>query len=362
MTMAMAERVTGPSTAVMGARAVRAARTWLTAVALLVFAMIVVGGATRLTDSGLSITEWAPIMGTIPPLTHDDWMKAFDAYRQIPEYRYQNKGMSLSEFQFIYWWEWGHRFLGRIIGVAFFVPFVVLLAMRQLTGGLIRRSLVLFALGGLQGAIGWWMVASGLVDRLDVAPYRLAVHLTLACVILTLLVTLIASLEAQDGRAGVRAASPARDRVAVAGGLGLVVFVLFQIYLGGLVAGNDAGLVYNTWPLMDGSLWPSSMWIMEPVWKNLFENHGLVQFIHRLGAYALLAYALYYALLMARRGPAVARRRTWLSFGLITSQAVVGIATLLLVVPLSLALVHQGLAAVVLAVVSWHYAKLKFAS
>lgn len=360
--MAMTGVATGPSTAVTGARAVKATRAWLVTVALLVFAMIVVGGATRLTDSGLSITEWAPIMGAIPPLTHDDWMRAFDAYRQIPEYKFQNKGMSLGEFQFIFWWEWAHRFLGRIIGVAFFVPFVVLLLMRRLTGGLVRRSLVLFMLGGLQGAIGWWMVASGLVDRLDVAPYRLAVHLTLACIILALLVMLIASLEARDGRAGVTAVSPARDRVAVGGGLALVVFVLVQIYLGGLVAGNDAGLVYNTWPLMDGGLWPSGLLIMDPVWKNFFENHGLVQFIHRLGAYALLGYALYYALMMARRGPAVARRRAWLSFGLVTSQALVGIATLLLVVPLSLALVHQGLAAILLAAASWHYAKLKTAA
>ncbi|MDQ0316031.1 COX15/CtaA family protein [Amorphus orientalis] len=324
--------------------ALPAIRTWLLCVAALIVAMIVVGGATRLTDSGLSITEWKPIHGVIPPLSAAEWHEEFEKYRQIPEYQLINKGMSLSEFKAIFWWEWAHRFLGRFIGIAFFLPMVVFWARGQVPGWLKPRLVGLFLLGGLQGAVGWWMVASGLVDRVDVSQYRLATHLTLACLILAAIVWTAEGLKLH--RHGVRTPAPDRTRWMAWGFLALIVV---QIFLGGLLAGLDAGMVYNTWPLMDGRLIPSGLFFESPWWINAFENRLTVQFDHRMMGYAIVVFAAVQWLVAARTaGRSAVSSRAGLLFGFVIVQAVIGIATVVLVVPLMLALAHQLTAALLL--------------
>ena len=270
--------------------ALPAVRFWLYFTAFLIFCMVIVGGATRLTDSGLSITEWQPLLGAIPPLTEADWLAAFEKYQQIPEYQLINKGMTLEDFKFIYWWEWAHRFLGRIIGLAFFLPFAVFALTGRLSRGTAWRCGVLFVLGGLQGALGWYMVSSGLVDRVDVSQYRLAAHLTLATVIFA------AILWVAIGLGGKRHA-PRHGMEWAA--LALVALILLQVAAGGFVAGLDAGMGYNTWPLMDGALVPPGLMVMEPGWRNLFENAMTVQFNHRILAYVIALAAVAYALCRA---------------------------------------------------------------
>ncbi|MEP3631111.1 MAG: COX15/CtaA family protein [Hyphomicrobiales bacterium] len=321
-------------------------RAWLYTVLGLIFAMVVVGGATRLTDSGLSITEWKPILGAIPPLNDADWQIAFDKYRLIPEYLEINKGMSLAEFQFIFWWEWGHRFLGRFIGLVFFVPAVIFWMLGWLPGQLKPRIAILFVLGGLQGAVGWWMVASGLVDRVDVSQYRLATHLSLACFLFAGVHWVALGLKPRAA-AGNLALSRA--------GWALLVLVFIQIFAGALVAGMDAGLAYNTWPLMDGGLVPDGLAVMEPFWLNSFENAKAVQFNHRFIAYGLWVLALIHALWIT--GKAASSRvkvSAWLVFAAVTGQALIGIATLLLAVPLDVALMHQAGVLFVLMALVWH--------
>lgn len=323
-------------------------RIWLLAVAALVFLMVSVGGATRLTGSGLSITEWQPIMGTVPPLTDADWETAFAKYRQIPQYEHVNRGMSLQAFKAIFWWEWTHRFLGRLVGIAFLVPLLYFLAARQLPRTAMPKLVGLFALGGLQGFIGWYMVSSGLADRISVSQYRLALHLTLAIVILGALVWMALSLDDRRGAA----AQACEHRVASAVLVGLV---LLQTALGALVAGLKAGFSYNTWPLMDGQLVPGGLSVMQPWYVNLFENALTVQFNHRLVAYALVFAALWHVTSVLQD---VAGQRIRLSAcvlaGAIVAQAALGIATLLARVPLALGLAHQAGAATVFVVAVWH--------
>jgi cytochrome c oxidase assembly protein subunit 15 len=324
-------------------------RIWLLVVAALVFAVVLVGGATRLTESGLSITEWKPVTGTLPPFTDSAWQAEFDKYKAIPQYQQINRGMSLSEFKTIFWWEWGHRLLGRLIGAAFLLPFLWFLWRGWVPQGFRLRLWGIFALGGLQGAVGWWMVASGLSERVSVSQYRLAFHLTLACVIYAALVWVALALAERS--------HPAMPRRLRLGAVTLLTAVIVQIYLGALVAGLDAGLVYNTWPLIDGAWVPSSARLMflDPAWRNFFENELTVQFVHRLMAYALWAGAVAHAVdafHTLRRGPAVT-----LALGLagvVTLQAAVGIATLLAQSPIWLALTHQGVAVVVLTLAVLH--------
>ena len=309
-------------------------RVWLYTILGLIFAMVVVGGATRLTDSGLSITEWKPILGAIPPLNNADWQIAFDKYRLIPEYLEINKGMSLAEFQFIFWWEWGHRFLGRFIGLVFFIPAVIFWVLGWLPNQLKPRIAILFVLGGLQGAVGWWMVASGLVDRVDVSQYRLATHLSLACFLFAGVHWVALGLKPREAQ-GNRALSRA--------GWALFVLVFIQIFAGALVAGMDAGLAYNTWPLMDGGLVPDGLGVMEPFWLNSFENAKAVQFNHRLIAYGLWILALVHAVWVTCKAvSARVKASAWFVFAVVTMQALIGIATLLLAVPLDVALMHQA--------------------
>ncbi len=311
---------------------------WLYFVAFLIFCMVIVGGATRLTDSGLSITEWQPLLGAIPPLTEADWLAALEKYRQIPEYQLINKGMSLDEFKFIYWWEWAHRFLGRFIGMAFFLPFVYFAATGALTLKMALRFAVLLVLGGLQGALGWYMVSSGLVDRVDVSQYRLSAHLTLATVIFAAILWVAFGLGSQRRR-------PATSREGMA--LVIAALVILQVAAGGFVAGLDAGMGYNTWPLMEGEIVPKGLLVMEPAWRNLFENAMTVQFNHRVLAYVIAIAAAGYAYV-------VQTREAGLILAAVLLQIVFGIWTLLWQVPLWLGLVHQGGALVVLAAAIWN--------
>ena len=317
-------------------------RTWLIAVAALIFCMVIVGGATRLTDSGLSITEWQPLLGAIPPFTEAHWLEAFQKYQQIPEYHLVNKGMTLEEFKFIYWWEWGHRFLGRIIGLAFFLPFAYFAVTGALTRQTAMRCAVLFILGGLQGALGWYMVSSGLVDRVDVSQYRLAAHLTLATVIYGAILWVAFGL-------GMSRHAPKQGREWAA--LLLAGLILLQVAAGGFVAGLDAGFGYNTWPLMDGAFIPKGLLAAEPWWRNLFENALTVQFNHRMIAYLI-------AILVAWHAFSVRNRGSLLLLAAVLLQIVFGIWTLLWGVPLWLGLVHQGGALLVLAAALWNLHRL----
>jgi cytochrome c oxidase assembly protein subunit 15 len=313
--------------------------------------MVAVGGATRLTGSGLSITEWKPVTGAIPPLTEQAWMAEFEKYRQISQYELVNKGMTLSEFKFIYAWEWGHRQLGRLIGLVLFLPLVWFWLRGIIQGRLALTLLAIGALGGLQGAIGWIMVASGLEPGMTaVAPIKLALHLTVASVILACLVWVASGLKDRSGSMGQEARAGYAPRV-------LTGLILFQIALGGLVAGSKAGLTYNTWPLMDGALVPpaSALFVVKPWIENFVDNVVLVQFNHRLVAYAIVAFAVWHAWTVRRQAPAsrTASRATGMA-GLMLAQMTLGIVTLLLAVPLSAGLAHQVFAMAVLAMAVVH--------
>jgi cytochrome c oxidase assembly protein subunit 15 len=329
----------------------RAVAIWLFACAVLVFAMVVVGGVTRLTGSGLSITEWKPIMGALPPMSHADWMDAFDKYKAIPQYAQVNAGMSLGEFQGIFWWEWSHRVLGRLIGVAFFLPFLVFLLARlaparsvfaplAMPSRLIWRCALLLALGGLQGLIGWWMVSSGLAVRVDVAPERLATHLGLALIIFVGLIW--TGLEAWNGQEHSRSPEGWSRAAAL-----LFAAVFLQCLLGALVAGAKAGFVYTDWPMMNGAVLPPVEWERGAI--AFLHDQGLVQFNHRVWAYVLLAFGTGYAVQAWRwrlaeglgAGAFAVAGALWL-------QALLGVATLMNAVPLWLGALHQAGAVLVL--------------
>jgi heme a synthase len=333
----------------------RAVRLWLLAVAALMVATLVVGGATRLTESGLSIVEWKPVTGVVPPLDEPAWQAEFEKYKAIPQYRERNAGMSLSEFKTIYWWEWSHRMLARLIGGAFLLPFLWFLWHGWIEPQLRARLWTIFALGAALGAVGWWMVASGLADRVSVSQYRLAFHLTLACVILALIVWTAQGLAPKDP-----IAVPRRIR---AGAMALLALVTVQIYLGALVAGLRAGIIYDTWPLIDASLIPepSRLFFHTPLWRNFFENALTVQFDHRMAAYALWLLAVLHAADVARtvrRGPALTAALSLACA--VTLQAVLGIVTLIHQTPLALALMHQAMAIVVLTIAVVHAERLEW--
>jgi cytochrome c oxidase assembly protein subunit 15 len=350
MSMAVAASTEGmPLARVPRTQSLSAVRAWIYTLAALVVLMVAVGGATRLTGSGLSITEWKPVTGAIPPLTEQAWLAEFEKYRQISQYELVNKGMTLSEFKFIYGWEWGHRQLGRLIGLVFFLPLVWFWARGVIQGRLALTLLGIGALGGLQGAIGWIMVASGLEPGMTaVAPIKLALHLTVASIILACLVWIAAGLKDR---------SPAREVHAGYAPRILMGLILFQIALGGLVAGSKAGLTYNTWPLMDGALVPSAsvLFSVSPWIENFVDNIVLVQFNHRWAAYAIVAFALWHAWSLRRMAPdsKTANRATAVA-GLTLAQMVLGIVTLLLVVPLWAGLAHQVFAMAVLGMAVVH--------
>ncbi len=326
-----------------GAR--RGIRIWLMLLFALVVGMIAVGGLTRLTDSGLSITEWKPVTGALPPMSEAVWQEEFDKYRAIPQYELLNKGMSLAEFKAIYWWEWGHRQLGRVIGLVWALGFFGFLLARQIPRGWAGRLLGLGALGGAQGAIGWWMVSSGLGEGMvAVASYRLAVHLGLAFVILGLIAWYVMALGREERE--LMQARRARETRLLGLSTGLMHFAFLQILLGALVAGIDAGRSYTDWPLMAGGIVPPDMMALSPWWRNLFENPGTVQFIHRLSGYLLLAFAVAVWLRGRRSAHVVTRGAFNAVLAVLLVQVALGIMTVLYVAPWHLAIAHQFVAVV----------------
>lgn len=312
---------------------------WLVVCGILVFCMIIVGGATRLTHSGLSIVEWEPIVGTIPPLNDTDWNQVFDEYKGSPEYQLINFGMSLDEFKVIFWWEYFHRLLGRLIGFVFFVPFLFFLITRRLNAGLTGRLLGIFALGGLQGGMGWYMVASGLVDEPNVSQYRLTAHLGIAFLIFGAITwTAMSVLYPSKTNLSVPVKSMYKTSVAVSATLFLMVLS------GGFVAGLQAGLIYNTFPLMGNSFIPPNLFALTPFWTNFFDNMTTVQFDHRIIAYILAIMIPIFWFKLRRRD--VSNRTKTLSnllLGLLALQIVLGITTLIYHVPTVLGVAHQAI-------------------
>lgn len=303
---------------------------WLFLMCALIALMVIVGGATRLTDSGLSIVEWKPVTGAIPPLTDGDWRAEFEKYKTIPEYSEVNWGMSLAQFKAIYWWEWGHRFLGRVIGIAFLIPLVFFASAGRIDRPLGLKLGGLFMLGAAQGALGWWMVSSGLTERVDVSQYRLAAHLALAVALFAAMLWI-----------GLDIISKRREhRCALAPfALALAAGVYLQMILGAFVAGLRAGRTFNTWPLMDGKFFPVGYFQGSPTFNDLFETAAASQFNHRLGAYGLAAAAVWF-FMMARKTDLKARARIFLAA--IFIQVALGVWTVLSATPIALGLAHQA--------------------
>jgi heme a synthase len=355
----------------------QAVAIWLFVVALLIAAMVTLGGLTRLTGSGLSITEWHPVAGVVPPLNDGAWQAEFAKYQRIPQFRLENPHMDVAAFKAIYWWEWSHRLLGRLLGFAFLLPFLYFAATGAIARADFPRMIGLFALGGLQGFVGWWMVQSGLETRVSVSQYRLAIHLGVALILLGAIIWTALDYWhnnfpplRQRGRWMARAARQteggpsvtrltSRDTSPVNGGgklfnwtLAFVVLVYLQMLLGALVAGLHAGLIYNTWPSMDGRVFPEHPFFHQPWWVNFGESAGLAQFDHRIGAYIIALSAL--ALWMASDRANVARTSANAVLAVTGFQIVLGIATLVSQAPVALAALHQATAVALFASAIWH--------
>lgn len=323
----------------------RQVATWLLVCAAVIFGMILLGGVTRLTDSGLSMVEWRPLLGVIPPLSEQAWLEVFEKYRQYPEYQLINKGMSLEDFKYIFMYEYLHRVLGRLIGVLFFFPMVYFALAKKVRPGLMPKLVLLFFLGGMQGLLGWYMVKSGLVDVPDVSQYRLTAHLGLAVIIYAYILWLVFDLLFQGSGAGARAGGRGLAR----GSLAVVALVYLMILSGGLVAGTKAGLVYPTWPLMGDSFIPPGLYSMQPFWLSALEDVTTIQFNHRIFAYTLFVLLNGFAFLVFRsRAGARAKLAAGLLVAALLAQVALGISTLLLHVPVSLGAAHQGGAVVLL--------------
>ncbi len=317
-------------------RSTKPVAIWLFAMCALVALMVIVGGATRLTDSGLSITEWRPVTGAVPPFSEADWLAEFEKYKTIPEYEQVNWGMSLAEFKQIYWWEWGHRFLGRIIGIAFLIPLIAFAVTRRIDKSLAIKLFGIFILGGMQGALGWWMVSSGLTERVDVSQYRLAAHLSLAVALYAAMFWLALDLVSTR-----RGGAPKLRRLTVC----FAFAVYLQMILGAFVAGLRAGRVFNTWPLMNGKFIPDGYFDGAPALNHLFETAAAVQFNHRIGAYLLAAFAVF-VFVQSRR--TILDGRAKLVLGVVLAQIVLGVWTVVAGTPIALGLAHQGGALLVL--------------
>ena len=320
---------------------------WLLFMVLLVAGMIILGGATRLTNAGLSITEWRPVSGALPPLSAEAWESEFDKYKLIPEFLAENPDMDMKGFKFIYFMEWSHRQLGRLIGLAYLIPMLLFMMSGRIAKGRRGRFIAILLLIGVQGAIGWWMVASGLInDRVDVSQYRLATHLGVAFVILGLLYWTW-----RDQAREWRDSDPSaffQKRTAV-----LAFLVFIQIVAGAFVAGTHAGYAYNTWPLMDGGLVPGGYFAMSPAWVNMFENTAAIQFNHRILAYIVLAVAIWvWASVRKRAEKPLLRATNWLLASIIF-QVLLGIVALLKVAEMPYALGHQAGAIVVFIFALW---------
>ncbi|KAE9628476.1 heme A synthase [Parasedimentitalea maritima] len=328
-----------------GAR--RAIRAWLMVLFALVVAMIVVGGLTRLTDSGLSITEWKPVTGAVPPLSESDWQAEFDKYQQIDQWRIENQWMQLEDFKAIYWWEWSHRQLGRVMGVIWALGFLGFLLARKIPIGWTNRLALPGVLGGLQGGIGWWMVVSGVTQgegMVSVASYRLAVHLGLAFIILGFIAWYILMLSREDRV--LMQARRAKEKKLFSLSTGLMHFAFLQIILGALVAGIDAGRTYADWPFMGGQIIPQNPLMLEPIWKNFFENPGLVQFIHRVTGYVLLIFGMIVWLRGRHSAHPITQNAFHVVFAILLLQIFLGITTVIYGAPWQIAILHQLLAVV----------------
>ncbi|CAK0747654.1 Heme A synthase [Azospirillaceae bacterium] len=340
-----------PGSAGAGGEGRRAIGFWLLTCCAMVFSMVVIGGVTRLTHSGLSMVEWKPLIGVLPPLSDAEWLRVFGLYQLSPEYRILNQGMSLAEFQGIFWWEWFHRFVAHLVGLVYVAPFLWFWARGRIDRPLMVRLIGLFVLGGMQGLMGWLMVASGLVDRPSVSHYRLAAHLSFAAAIYCVMLWQALSLLQPKAKSGViRAASGLRLHLTLALSLSVVVMAW-----GAFVAGLHAGLIYNTFPLMNGDFLPGEAWFFEPTWINAFENQTTVQFFHRWLAISTAVVILLYCVRV--RGNRDASRRTRRIANLlglmVVLQVGLGISTLLFEVPVSLATAHQAGAFVLLALLIW---------
>jgi len=323
--------------------------SWLTICTLMVFAMVILGGSVRLTGSGLSMVDWKPLLGIIPPLSHSGWTSAFSQYQQYPEYQIVNKGMSLAEFKFIFMMEYLHRVLGRLIGLVFFVPFCFFLIRGGMPASLKIRLWVLLFLGACQGLMGWYMVKSGLVDVPHVSQYRLTAHLMLAVLIYAMMVRLVFDLLYLSSTKGSNQNNMQPISIMTYYGGALVVLLFLMITTGGLMAGTRAGHIFNTWPLMGNDLVPNMLISMEPVWRNFFENTITIQFVHRWLAIVVgVAVILYCAGSIRGRAPKITKIMAFLSILAIILQIILGIATLLTRVPPVLGVAHQGCALLVL--------------
>ncbi|EJF88857.1 COX15/CtaA family protein [Bartonella tamiae] len=328
----------------------RAIRIWLYGILILCLAIVMVGGATRMTGSGLSITEWKPIHGVIPPIGHDQWQEEFSKYQQIAQYKFINQGMTLHQFQNIFWWEWAHRILARLVGLVALLGLVYFWITKKIEKLILPQLITVPLLIGVQGAIGWWMVASGLgaSDLTSVSQYRLAIHLVTACFVVVFVTYVARGLVWYSEK-------PASKSIQSFAGW-LVFFVLIQIYLGALVAGLHAGKVYNTWPLMDGQFIPYGLMLDDPIWRNFFENRLTVQFIHRFFAYFLLIAVLFHAVFVEKFASHTTHaRRAMIFLLMIIAQAIFGIITLLTEVPISWGLIHQAFALVILCFAVGHW-------
>jgi len=305
----------------------------------LIFAMVMLGGATRLTHSGLSIVDWNPIMGVVPPLSLEEWESTFEKYKQFPEYQKVNKGMSLDEFKSIFWYEYGHRLLGRSIGMVFLLPFLFFLFARKIKPGLTPKLIVMFLLGGLQGVLGWYMVKSGLVDNPRVSQYRLTAHLGAAVLIYGYIFWVAFGLLSEKVFSATAAEVSRYRTMAIL----ITVVIVLMILTGGFVAGTRAGFVFNTFPLMYDNFVPPGLFAMEPAYINLFENVATIQFNHRIIAYTLIALVLFFWFSIYKNAVTSRLRFTaHLLLAMLVIQVSLGISTLLLVVPVPLAVAHQG--------------------
>lgn len=319
----------------------RLMRVWLVVLLHLVVAMILLGGATRLTDSGLSITEWDLVMGALPPMSEAAWTELFAKYQATEEFAQVNSAMTLTEFETIFWWEWAHRNLGRLIGLVWILGFAALLLKGALARGWMQRLLLIGVLIGVQGAVGWWMVSSGIgTERVDVAPYRLAVHLGLAFAILGLILWAILLVRRDEKDLFLARRYKVTSMSGLSAALVWIGFV--QILLGALVAGLDAGRGYIDWPLMNGQFLPDEAFADSPLWMNFFENEALTQFDHRMVGYLLLALGIWAMLRARSAGVAQLSARFRLAALGIGAQAVIGVMTVMLAAPLWAGLLHQA--------------------
>ena len=327
----------------------RAIALWLLVCCAMVFATLIIGGVTRLTHAGLSIVEWQPLIGALPPLTEAHWQELFAKYQLTPEFRLRNHDMTLTGFQFIFWWEWAHRLSGRLIGLVFFLPYLWFFIRGQLRGQLAWKVLGFFILGGLQGAMGWYMVKSGLVDDPRVSQYRLAAHLGLAFLIFGLMLwTALGILQPRHSTITASTTSRLTQRLGVA----LIGLVFIMVLSGALVAGIHAGLAYNTFPLMNGQFLPPESFVLTPLWLNFFSNMATVQFDHRLIAWLLLGLIPWFVWRVSNESPAARPVATGLLIWL-GIQVGLGISTLLLRVPVPLAAAHQAGAMILFGLVLW---------